>query len=99
MTAKLLRSPAAAADLVEIWDYIADDNPAAATRMLERIERTARKLLRNAKAGRERAELSPGLRSVVCRPYVVFYRLVGASVEIVRVLHGARDIDNIFGRK
>jgi plasmid stabilization system protein ParE len=29
--------------------------------------------------------------------YVIFYRVKGKAVEIVRVLHGARDIDSLFG--
>jgi len=36
------------------------------------------------------------MRSIVARPYVVFYRLNEDSVQIVRVLHGRRDIDAVF---
>jgi toxin ParE1/3/4 len=38
----------------------------------------------------------PELRSVLVLPYVVFYRVTELSVEIVRVLHGRRDLDAIF---
>jgi plasmid stabilization system protein ParE len=38
----------------------------------------------------------PDLRSVLVLPYVVFYRGTGSSVDIVRVLHGRRDLDAIF---
>jgi toxin ParE1/3/4 len=38
----------------------------------------------------------PELRSVLVSPYVVFYRVTELSVDIVRVLHGRRDLDAIF---
>jgi plasmid stabilization system protein ParE len=36
------------------------------------------------------------MRSVPIHPYIVFYRIQGDAVEIVRVLHGRRDIASIF---
>lgn len=48
-------------------------------------------------AGRPRDGLLPGLRSVLAVPYVIFYRVQNDVVEVVRVLHGRRDIDSIFG--
>jgi toxin ParE1/3/4 len=54
-------------------------------------------MLANApKAGREREELEAGLRSFVEGSYIIFYRIVSGSIEIVRVLHGARDIESLF---
>lgn len=47
--------------------------------------------------GRQREELSPGLRSVPEGDYVIFYRQIEDGVEIIRVLHGKRDIPTIFG--
>jgi ParE toxin of type II toxin-antitoxin system, parDE len=42
-------------------------------------------------------ELIPGLRSVLAHPHIVFYRVSGSNIEVVRVLHQRRDIDAIFG--
>jgi toxin ParE1/3/4 len=47
-------------------------------------------------AGRERPEIAAGLRSFPIGKYVLFYRPIHDGVEIVRVLHGSRDIDSIF---
>jgi toxin ParE1/3/4 len=47
-------------------------------------------------AGRSRDELRSGIRSVAVRPHIIFYRLVGGVPEIVRVLDGRRDLDEIF---
>jgi len=72
MPGEILRRPQARLDLIDIWNYIADDNEAAADRLLDRIEQP--------KAGRERAELAPGLRSFPVGNYLLFYLpLLGAS--------------------
>lgn len=48
-------------------------------------------------AGRNRDDIRPGLHSFVVGRYVVFYTRGDAVIDIVRVLHGARDIDSIIG--
>jgi plasmid stabilization system protein ParE len=47
-------------------------------------------------AGRVRDEIRPSLRSVAASPHIVFYRLKDSRPEIVRVLDGRRDIEDIF---
>lgn len=47
-------------------------------------------------AGRARDEIQAGLRSLVAAPQIVFYRLNNGRPEIVRVLDGRRDIEEIF---
>jgi toxin ParE1/3/4 len=47
-------------------------------------------------AGRARNEVRPGLRSITARPHVVFYRVNNDVAEIVRVLDGRCDLDDIF---
>ena len=47
-------------------------------------------------AGRARDEIRPGLRSVLTSPYVIFYRVNAGVAEIIRILDGRRDIDDIF---
>jgi toxin ParE1/3/4 len=46
--------------------------------------------------GRSRPELAAGVHSFPVARYVVFYRPASAGVEVVRVLHGARDIGATF---
>lgn len=96
MSGHFRRTPEARADLIEIWSFIAEDSPAAATKLLLRLDRAMTKLARNPGIGRGRPELQPGIRSYACRPYVIFYKVEGHSVDIIRVLHGARDIESIF---
>jgi toxin ParE1/3/4 len=86
----------AEADLDEAWDYLAQRNEAAADRLLDGILERARLHAQLPLMGRPREDLAPGLRSFVVSPYVVFYRPAGDTIEVIRVLHGARDVDSIM---
>lgn len=83
-------------DLLEIYEYIAPDNPAAAARWIDKLESECRKLADMPGMGRRREDLAPGLRSFVVGAYLIFYRPIDGGVQITRVLHGARDIDRLF---
>jgi toxin ParE1/3/4 len=48
--------------------------------------------------GRARDELRPGLRSHPYRSYVIFFRCVEDTLEIVNVIEGHRDIPALFGK-
>jgi len=95
-------SPEAREDLDEIHAYISEDDLEAADRVLEAALSTFATLAGMPGMGRPRtfkhSELS-GLRSFRIdgfRNYLIFYRVVSDGVEIVRVLHGARDLDVLF---
>jgi toxin ParE1/3/4 len=47
-------------------------------------------------AGRARDELRSGVRSLAATPHVVFYRVANNVPEIIRILDGRRDIEEIF---
>ncbi|HYS23002.1 MAG TPA: type II toxin-antitoxin system RelE/ParE family toxin [Candidatus Eisenbacteria bacterium] len=89
-------SPRASSDLIEIWSYIADDSVANADAFIDKLYRTIQLLARQPGSGRRREELAPGIQSFPLGHYIIFYRAVASVIEIVRVLHGARDIENIF---
>jgi toxin ParE1/3/4 len=89
-------SPRANSDLIEIWSYIADDSAANADAFIDKLHRMIRSLADKPGSGRRREELAPGIQSFPFGRYVIFYRVIPTGIEIVRVLHGARDIENIF---
>ena len=70
--------------------------------MLNAIDNTIRALADSPLIGRTRDELAEGLRSLpVLRypTYVVFYRPTTAGIDVIRVLHGARELlPNLRGR-
>lgn len=89
--------PRARLDLIEIWNYIADDSPANADALIDELRKVFQMLARQPNLGRRRSELPPDILSFPFGRYVVFYRVHQKNIEIVRVLHGARDLESIFG--
>ena len=93
---RILNRPEAENDLEEIWLYIAQENPDNADKLLDEIEETSQKLAQFINMGRTRDELHPGLRSFPIGNYLIFYLPISGGLEIVRVLHGMRDLDLFF---
>lgn len=89
-------SPRAREDLLEIWSYIAEDSEENADGFIDKIHETMELLAGQPGLGRHRDELAPGIQSFPVGRYIIFYRVLSNAIEIVRVLHGARDIENIF---
>ena len=91
---RLRLSKTARLDLEEAWLYIAGESgPARAESVLEEIQATFALLLQYPEAGRERAEFWKGLRSLPASSYVVYYEVGTETLNVVRVLHGARDAE------
>jgi len=91
-------SDQAEADLDAIWLHIATDSPVNGDRFLERLVKTLTNTLSTAPlAGRSRDEFEVGLRSFPVEGYVAFYRVREGIVEIVHIIHGARDLGAVFG--
>ena len=86
--------PRALADLADIWAYIAEDSVKHADRFAALINGQFRTLARQPHMGRSRPELATDLRSFPVGRYVILYLPLPKGVEIVRVLHGARDIES-----
>lgn len=93
--ANIRRRPAAEDDLVSIWRYIAEDDIDAADRLLDRFDEAFTLLADNPRIGRPRPELMPNFRSFAVGRYMIFYRPDDDGIEIIRVIHGARDIENM----
>ncbi|MFL5342368.1 MAG: type II toxin-antitoxin system RelE/ParE family toxin [Gemmataceae bacterium] len=88
--------PEAEKDLIEISLRIALDNPFHADRYLDLLDEKMRLLATSPRMGRLHPELSAGLRGFAVDDYIVFYREAIQGIDVVRVLHGARDIDSLF---
>lgn len=92
-----IRTVQADDDFFEIWATIAEDNPPAADRMTDRIAGAARRLAGRPYLGPAREDLRSGLRYFVVSPYLLFDRVIPEGVEIVRIVHGSRDLSGLFG--
>jgi len=94
-----LLSPEALDDLQNIWDYIAADNVEAADRVIEELFEAFVHLAQWPASGHTRRDVTKqGVRFWPVRSYLVVYRFETAPLQIVTILHGARDIPSIVSR-
>ena len=82
--------------MVEIWAYIAADSVRAADRINAAFYERFETLAEHPMMGRSRSELALNLRSFPAGSYAIFYRSIEGGVEILRVIHQARDITSMF---
>jgi toxin ParE1/3/4 len=89
-------------DLAEAFLHLGSDSPKAAERLLDAVEHAIALLLSKPRAGRVRTFRSSrarGLRSWVVsgfENYLIFYRPRRDGIEVVRVVHGARDLPSLL---
>jgi len=83
-------SSVAEADMLAVWEFIAQDNLSAADRLIDRFTATFERIAQFPEAGERYQHPKGEFRIAVVSPYLIFYRVVGEEVDIVRVLHGAR---------
>jgi toxin ParE1/3/4 len=93
MSNRARKTPQTEIDLMSIYNFIADDSLRAAEAWLARVEATFDMLAETPMAGRARNDLGTNVRSFSVGNYVIFYRPIADGVEVVRVIHGRRDID------
>jgi toxin ParE1/3/4 len=72
--------------------YVAADNGKAAEELLDRFGKVFEMLVQNPQAGRRRPDLGQNVRSFAIDNYVIFYIPQSAGIDIIRVMHGRRDI-------
>jgi toxin ParE1/3/4 len=97
---RLAWAPRAERDIVEIWRYLAvEASIKTADELLRQIRRAAERVAERPLIGRARDTLSPGLRSVLVHPYIVFYRVSDTGVEVVRVLHQRRNLAAVLSEE
>jgi toxin ParE1/3/4 len=93
----IIWSPEALNDINHIWDYYAGTaGRATADKVLRQIAKVVATIDDFPLAGRTRDEIRTGLRSLATSPQVIFYRLKGDRPEIVRILDGRQDIEEVF---
>ena len=86
----------AEADLEAIGDHIARDNPRRALSFVRELRERCRDIIQYPKAAPLRLDLGRGVRMVVFRDDLIFYRHSNRGVIIERILHAARDIQALF---
>ena len=94
--ARIVRTPQASEDLHAAWAYIAQRNPSAADALIRRIDEALRTLAATPAIGQRQDRYRRGLRCFPVGVYLIFYLAMDDGIEVIRVLHGARDIPALF---
>jgi len=87
-------TPLARSDLKEIRDFIARDKPNVTSQYLTMLKQKCELLANSPGLGTQRDEYC-GLYKFPIDSYLIFYRPSPTGIDIIRVLHGSRDIDSI----
>jgi len=93
MAADVVFAQSADGDLDSIAGYIAKDNPQAALAVVRDLRARCLSLADFPMRGRRYNAI---YRTLVVAPYLIFYRVDGNMIVIVRVLHGAQNIGRVL---
>jgi toxin ParE1/3/4 len=94
MTARYRLSPAARSDLDEIWDYSAERWGAnQANTYIRELAGAIERIASRKRRGRACDDIRAGYFKHACQSHVIFYRMEGEAVVVVRVLHQRMDFD------
>jgi toxin ParE1/3/4 len=101
MAVRLVWSPAARTDLIDIYVTIGSENIRAADRYYDRLEARAMQLADQPRMGVRRPDISPSARMLVEAPFVLLYETIphtddGPVEWVVRVVDGRRDLNRLF---
>ncbi len=88
--------PQAELDIQEIWEFIAGDSISAADKWVDDLDEKMGLWATQPMMGRARDELASGIRSLSFGRYVAFFAPLHDGIDVVRAMHGARDIDHTF---
>jgi toxin ParE1/3/4 len=102
MLRRVIRRPAVNRDLIDCFVHIGEDNEESAMRFLRSAEETFHELARM--PGMGVAVSFSDLQNLSLRRwrirgfenFLIFYRPIDNGIEVIRVLHGAREIERIF---
>jgi toxin ParE1/3/4 len=86
-------------DYLKIFVYIGEQNLAAAVRLIQMFDDKLDMLAEMPGLGPARPELGKGLRSFPVGAYVLIYRPSDDGIELLRAVHGARNLRKLFRRR
>lgn len=91
---KIRFNPIAISDMQEIKEYISQDNPEAAIKVINSLFDKAQSLIDFPKMGAalsKKIGINTKYRYLICNQYIIFYIFEDDVVSIMRILHGKRD--------
>jgi toxin ParE1/3/4 len=99
--ARIVYTPRADNDLVEIARFLtqASRNRDVALRFLDLVAARSETYASHPQLAESCPELGQSVRRFPIGSYVVFYRPIDDGIELLRVLHGARDIPAVWKQR
>jgi toxin ParE1/3/4 len=94
--AQILRTEQAQQDLESILDHLDSQSIETGDRFAERFDQTCELHATHPQLGASAEEYAPNLRLFTVWNYTVFYRPIDGGIELIRIIHGARDIPKLF---
>jgi toxin ParE1/3/4 len=89
-------SDEAVRDLDEICNYIAQNNPSAASTLFDAIRKKCKVVASFPNMGKRYEKLAPGLRGFTVDDYIIFYYPREDGIDVSRVISGYRDLESLF---
>ncbi|MGK7926879.1 MAG: type II toxin-antitoxin system RelE/ParE family toxin [Spirulina sp.] len=86
----------ASRDLTEITNYFASRNIDKGEELLATFNKKCKQLIKFPQMGRSYEEVRPNLRGLPLNGYIILYQITEDLLEILRVVHGSRDLENLF---
>ncbi len=93
---RIERTPRSAKDAVDIWLYIARDNEAAADRLIDSFQQRLQSLAEMPLSGEAVFFIAPDVRFSSVGSYVIYYRPIDDGIQCLRILHGARQPEELL---
>jgi toxin ParE1/3/4 len=94
--ARVIRSEQAQQDLEGILDYLDRQSAEAADRFANKFDQACDLHAKHPQIGANSEEYAPNLRHFSVWNYTIFYRPIEDGVELIRIIHGARNIPKLF---
>ena len=92
---RIERTPRAETDAMAIWAYIARDNDAAADKLIDRIDDHLSSLAHMPKSAEAVPHIGNDVRRSSVGNYVIYYRPIEDGIHVLRILHGARQPEDL----
>ena len=83
-------------DLNEICNYLAKDNPKAASLLFDEIRKKCKLVANFPNMGKLYDKLMSNLRGFIVNDYIVFYYPSDEGIYVLRVVSGYRDLESLF---
>jgi toxin ParE1/3/4 len=89
-------APSATRDLDRLSQYFLETNVEVGERLFKALNQRFHNLTQFPNIGKPYAHLHPNTRGLLVEKHIIFYRVTTAQVEIVRIVDGRQNLDQLF---